>query len=98
LDGADLSGANLSFADLSGADLIGTNLMGANLNGTDLSYVDLSGAKFMGVNFGPNGPDPRNFVGCVGWEDAVFDEGVKEELMAGLEALEAEGEHNDKNC
>ena len=53
--------------------------------------ANLTKANFMGADFGTNGPDPRDFVGCIGLESATFDEGVKEALMAGIEALEAEG-------
>lgn len=73
--------ANLRRANFRGAYLEGTNFVGANLKGAD----------FWAANFGPNGPDPLKFVGCVGLNSAIFNDGVKEKLMAGIEALKAEG-------
>lgn len=96
LIGASLIGTNLTRVPLSEAYLIGVDLRSATLHGasvkeTDFSGADISRAYFRGARFGPDGPDPMDFVGCIGLESAIFDKGVKEAIMAGLDDLKKSG-------
>ncbi|MCL5037161.1 MAG: pentapeptide repeat-containing protein [Chloroflexi bacterium] len=89
LEGADLRRAYLEEADLEGADLRRAYLLGADLRRAHLKEADLRTANLIGASF-----DYGSILTTRNWKEAIFSEGIKEQLDQ-FEKEMAEGHEAD---
>lgn len=78
-DKTSLTESDLTYADLAGASFAEANLKNAKLDQTKVLRMNIRGADLRGAEFDM---DKMPWPLINGWREAIFDEGIKESLIA----------------